>query len=93
MAPEQYSKRRLVPRRKVKGEAVAQKNFHSKGLAPKILGYCNFKPKKRLRKSAHERLNDLEYDDDDIEYHPRGHLVHIIVMEEIADVIGDWLHP
>ena len=65
MAPEQYSKRRLVPRRKIQGEAVAQNNFHSKGLAPKILGYCNFKPKKRLRKSAHERLNDLGYDDDD----------------------------
>ncbi|CAM9260247.1 unnamed protein product, partial [Sphacelaria rigidula] len=25
--------------------------------------------------------------------HAKGHLVHIIVMKEIAGVIGDWLHP
>ncbi|CAN0134371.1 unnamed protein product [Pylaiella littoralis] len=83
------------------GEAVAEKNegrgqikVHLGLVWPKQrVSYSMFKVKNRLRKSAHERLNDLEYDDDDIEYHPRGHLVHIIVMEEIAGVIGAGYIP
>ncbi len=78
----------------IKHEVRTQKHFHRKGLAPKILGYCSFKPKKHLSKAAHKRLNAKvkDEDDDDVEPHEKGHLVHIILMEEIAGVVGDWLH-
>lgn len=80
--------------KEIRHEVKTQKRFCENGLAPKILGYCSFKPQKRLSRSAHNRLNDLVNDDrTDIKAHAKGHLVHIIVMKEIAGVIGDWLHP
>ena len=79
----------------IKHEVTTQRKFGRKGLAPKILEYCSFKPKDRLGKSAHERLNALVQgeEDGDVKPHKKGHMVHIIVMEEIAGVIGDWLKP
>lgn len=79
--------------KEIKHEVTTQKQFGRKGLAPKILEYCSFKPRDRLGKSAHNRLNALVQDeeDGDVEPHKKGHMVHIIVMEEIAGVVGDWL--
>ena len=81
--------------KEIKHEVSTQRHFHRKGLAPKIIGFCSFKPKTRLGPSAHKRLNALVGDDamDDVAPHAKGHEVHIILMEEIAGVVGDWLHP
>lgn len=80
--------------KEIKHEVSTQRHFHRKGLAPKILGFCSFKPKTTLGRSAHKRLNALVGDDDmgDVAPHAKGHEVHIIIMEEIAGVVGDWLH-
>lgn len=45
--------------KEIKHEVSTQKHFHRKGLAPKILGYCSFKPKSKLGVSAHKRLKAL----------------------------------
>lgn len=77
-------------------EVRAQKAFERRGLAPKVLRYCSFKPVPRLSWKEHKRLNDslpgksvpfpTEVEDD-----PGGALVHIISMEEIDGVLGEWL--
>ncbi|CAM9564069.1 unnamed protein product, partial [Ectocarpus sp. 12 AP-2014] len=43
--------------KRLRGELSAQRAFHKRGLAPKIIRYCSFKPKTRLGMAAHERLN------------------------------------
>lgn len=65
--------------KEIKRDVAAQKLFHSEGVAFEMLGFCSFEPKNRPRKSVHERLNNLVYDDDDIEDHPRGHPLQIIM--------------
>ncbi len=77
-------------------EVRAQKAFERRGLAPKVLRYCSFKPTPRLSWREHERLNQslpgksvaypTEVEDD-----PDANLVHIIIMEEIDGVLGHWL--
>ena len=77
----------------IRHEVKIQNSFGRKGLAPKILGYCSFKPRHWMGKVAHMGLQNVvqNEDADDIEPHAKGHLVHIILMEEIAGVVGDWL--
>jgi hypothetical protein len=79
----------------IRHEVKTQKHFHSKGLAPKILAHCSFKPKNRLGLQEHNRLNELVHDST-VPFRtegsgPDGNLVHIVIMEEVADVIGNWL--
>lgn len=78
----------------IEREVRTQKSFHRKNLAPKIIAYCQFKPKKHLRWSDHLKLKKLVKDDDEanVPYQREGHLVHIILMEEIDGVVGNWLH-
>lgn len=81
--------------RRLQKELKAQRAFQRKGLAPKIIRYCSFKPKPRLSLREHDRLNDLlpgrsvpfQTEDES----PTGNLVHIIIMEEIDGVLGSWL--
>lgn len=79
----------------MKNELKAQRAFQRKGLAPKILRYCSFKPKTRLGIGAHERLNNAVQDKtvsfQTEDESPTGNLVHVIIMEEIAGVLGQWL--
>lgn len=77
----------------IRHEVKTQNSFGRKGLAPKILGYCSFKPRHWMGKVAHMGLQSVvkNEDVDDIEPHAKGHLVHIILMEEIAGVVGEWL--
>lgn len=77
-------------------EVRAQKAFERKGLAPKVLRYCSFKPVPRLSLKEHNRMNDslpgksvpfqTEVEDD-----ADSNLVHVIIMEEIDGVLGAWL--
>ena len=81
---------------RLRKEVRAQKAFEVKGLAPKVVRYCSFKPNPRLSWKEHMRLNDslpgksvpfaTEVEDD-----PESNLVHIIIMEEIDGVLGTWL--
>lgn len=81
--------------KRLRNELKAQRAFHKQGLAPKIIRYCSFKPKNRLGMAAHERLNravqneDVPFQTEDES--PTGNLVHVILMEEIAGVLGQWL--
>lgn len=84
--------------KRLQKEVRAQKAFERRGLAPKVLRYCSFKPVPRLSWKEHERLNEslpgksvpfptiVDDDGDD-----STHLVHIIIMEEIDGVLGEWL--
>lgn len=72
-------------------EVLLQKVFHLKGLAPKVLTCCSFEPTTRLTKTEHQRLNALVHSEREVPVHAEGHSVHIIIMEEIAGVVGDWL--
>lgn len=79
----------------IKHEIETQKHFHRKGLAPKILAHCSFKHTNRLSASEHERPNKI-VQDGTVPFQtevggPDGNVVHIIIMEEIAGVIGNWL--
>lgn len=81
--------------KRLRGELNAQRAFHKQGLAPKIIRYCSFKPKNRLGMAAHERLNKAVQDKtvpfQTEDESPSGNLVHVIIMEEIAGVLGQWL--
>lgn len=81
--------------KRLRGELSAQRAFHKRGLAPKIIRYCSFKPKTRLGMAAHERLNKA-VQDKSVPFQTEdesttGNLVHVIIMEEIAGVLGHWL--
>lgn len=69
-------------------EIKTQKHFANKGLAPKILAHCSFKPKNRLNLADHKRMNKL-VKDTDVPF-PGGSLVHLVIME-IDGVVGNWL--
>ncbi|CAM9211488.1 unnamed protein product [Ectocarpus fasciculatus] len=81
--------------KRLRDEVRSQKAFHKRGLAPKIIRYCSFKPKNRLGMVAHERLNRAVQDKSVTfqteDESPTGNLVHVIIMEEIAGVLGQWL--
>ncbi len=69
-------------------EVRTQKAFHRMGLAPKVIRSCSFQPRGRLDDTAHRLLNkELG---EDLNFPPQGK-VHVIIMEEVAGVLGKWL--
>lgn len=80
---------------RLRGELSARRTFHKQGLAPKIIRYCSFKLNTRLDMVAHKRLNkavqDISVPFQTEDESPTGNLVHVILMEDIAGVLGPWV--
>lgn len=81
--------------KRLRNEIKCQKAFAKKGLAPKVIRSCSFKPKERLGPRAHAKLNkevqNKTVTQPTLDESPTSNLVYIIIMEEIAGVLAQWL--